>query len=147
MTYDKAKYHFEGDFPSDLPDEQAYLHAGMFLGWLCAKSLVRAEFREDFEDEISRFERGELNCASLFRLVGGVLADDMLSNKVIPFVDFYYGEKRRYFVDYADVFSGHATIYHVTDNTENFRKLSKRLNERFEKWQADSKRRSQNREH
>jgi hypothetical protein len=137
MTYDKAKYHLEGDFPSELPDEQAYLHEGMFLKWLCKNALLSDQFREDFQDEISRVERGELQCAPFFRLVGGVLADDMLAEEVIPFMDFYYGEQKRYYVDYASVFYDHSTLYHVNDNADNFQRMNECLDKRFLEWRTN----------
>jgi len=136
MIYDKAKYHFEGDFPPELPKEQAYVHGGMFLGWLSENALLSNEFCEDFKDERERFRQGELRCGSFFHLIGGVLADDMLAPDVIPFVKFYYGEKKRYYADYCSLFHEYPTIYHVDDNPQNFRRLSDRLNERFEGWKA-----------
>ena len=32
VVYDKAKYHYGGDFPEDLPDEQAFVHTDLYLG-------------------------------------------------------------------------------------------------------------------
>src|SRR5438105_13524465 len=32
-AYDKADWHAEGDFPDDLPEDQATVHTGMFVGW------------------------------------------------------------------------------------------------------------------
>ena len=32
--YDNAKSHFLGNFPDSLPIEQAYVHIGMYLGWI-----------------------------------------------------------------------------------------------------------------
>ena len=34
QVYDKAEYHYDGEFPADLPIEQAFVHTGMFLGWI-----------------------------------------------------------------------------------------------------------------
>src|SRR5262245_8270187 len=31
-VYDKAKWHFGGDFPEELDEFQGYIHTGMFLG-------------------------------------------------------------------------------------------------------------------
>jgi len=31
IVYDKAKWHYGGDYPKDLPIEQAFVHTGMFL--------------------------------------------------------------------------------------------------------------------
>ena len=34
FVYDKAKYHYSGDYPPDLPDEQAFVHTGFYLAWI-----------------------------------------------------------------------------------------------------------------
>ncbi len=33
MKYDDASWHFGGDYPSDLPQENACTHTGVFLAW------------------------------------------------------------------------------------------------------------------
>ena len=47
--YDNAKSHFLGNFPDSLPIEQAYVHIGMYLGWIIDLDL----YSEYFEDEAS----------------------------------------------------------------------------------------------
>ena len=47
--YDNAKSHFLGNFPDSLPIEQAYVHIGMYLGWIIDSDL----YSEYFEDEAS----------------------------------------------------------------------------------------------
>ena len=42
-VYDKAEYHFGGQWPDGLPEEQAYVHTGMFLGWLMQRGLVSGD--------------------------------------------------------------------------------------------------------
>jgi hypothetical protein len=32
IVYDKAKYHYQGDFPNDISIDQSFVHTGMFLG-------------------------------------------------------------------------------------------------------------------
>src|SRR5262245_20687641 len=32
-VYDKAKYHYDGDYPKGLPRPQAFVHTGMLIGW------------------------------------------------------------------------------------------------------------------
>ena len=46
-VYDKAKYHYGGNYPDDLPDEQAFVHTGMFLGWILDHDLYAPQFWED----------------------------------------------------------------------------------------------------
>ena len=31
IVYDKAKYHYEGDWPKGLRTKQAFVHTGLFL--------------------------------------------------------------------------------------------------------------------
>ena len=56
-VYDKAKWHYDGDYPSALAHSQAFVHTGMFLGWLIDHDLVSEEFVEDTSDGIGRFKR------------------------------------------------------------------------------------------
>lgn len=134
MTYDKAKYHLDGNFPQELPANQAYVHEGMFLGWATKKGLIHSEFREDFQDEVAQFLRRELSPGRFFRLVGGVLADDMLSDGCNAFAADYYAGRKAYFDDYAATFTDYPTLYHVPDTWANFERISERLDQRFEEW-------------
>ena len=51
--YDNAKSHFLGNFPDSLPIEQAYVHIGMYLGWIIDQDM----YSEYFEEEASIHER------------------------------------------------------------------------------------------
>lgn len=46
-VYDKAKYHYGGDYPEGLPEEQAFVHTGMFLGWVIDHHLYDPDFWQD----------------------------------------------------------------------------------------------------
>ncbi|MDM5319251.1 hypothetical protein RGT17_02390 [Bacillus altitudinis] len=45
IVYDKAKYHYDGEFPKDLSIEQAFVHTGMFLGWIIDKKILMEKFK------------------------------------------------------------------------------------------------------
>ena len=51
MKYDDASWHFGGDYPEDLPDENGATHIGMFLAWCIAHNFFSEELEEDFEEE------------------------------------------------------------------------------------------------
>jgi len=87
--YDKAKYHYEGQFPSDVYREQAYVHMGMFLGWLVNRNFLDTIFSIDFKKEIDQFRAKIISCAELMRLVGGTLASDMLNQEGNKFAQDY----------------------------------------------------------
>src|SRR6478735_390289 len=45
-VYDKAKWHYEGDFPSNLSEKQAFVHTGMYLGWIIEENLYSKRSEE-----------------------------------------------------------------------------------------------------
>jgi hypothetical protein len=49
FVYDKAKCHYDGEFPQGLPHEQGFVHTGMFLGWV-----IDSEMYEKLKKRIDR---------------------------------------------------------------------------------------------
>ena len=39
MKYDDASWHYDGNFPADLPDEAGATHIGMFLCWIIMRRM------------------------------------------------------------------------------------------------------------
>ena len=61
--YDNAKNHFLGNFPASLPIEQAYVHIGIYLGWIIETGLYSEYFEDEASNQIFRFkfqEKGNL---------------------------------------------------------------------------------------
>ena len=137
--YDKAKYHYEGDFPEGLPQSQAYVHIGMFLGWLSNEDLMNDEITADFSLEIDQFKRRQITCPVMLRQLGGVLASDMLTEMGNSFAQDYY-ESGSYFEDYIDVLSSQLeSIYQVEDTWENFERISEAIGERYVRWKNEER--------
>jgi hypothetical protein len=95
-VYDKAKWHFGGNFPEDLDIFQGYVHTGMFLGWLIDNDLVSDQFKEDFEEEINEFKEHELTGPQIFeRCCDGVLTLEELNEQgnrfALPYFNFDTG--------------------------------------------------------
>ena len=42
--YDRAKWHYGGQFPSDRPISQAYVHIGMYLTWIALRGMADDTF-------------------------------------------------------------------------------------------------------
>lgn len=129
--YDKAKYHYEGDFPAALERSQAFVHIGMLLGWLVGSGLVSNEFSADFDSEMKDYRDRKITGPALFRLIGGVLASDILNAEGNRFSLEYY-DGGAYLDDYCDVLVGSLpTIYHVQDTWDNFDALRLRIDQRY----------------
>lgn len=134
VVYDLAKNHFLGDFPDSLPIEKAYLHIGIFMGWVIDNDMYSDFFREEASTEIFRFKRREIECIILSEIWDGALSHDLFDDDINLFTYYYYAGGI-FKSDYIDVLvKSHKTIYHVEDTWENFDKLSKRMSERYAEW-------------
>ncbi|MES2734477.1 MAG: hypothetical protein V4714_22205 [Bacteroidota bacterium] len=135
LIYDKAMHHFKGDFPEILPIEQAYVHIGMYLGWVIKQKLYSEYFEEEAETQIFRFNRKEILCTILSETWDGYLGDELFSDEGNAFTTYYY-QGGIYLKDYNDVLVKELpSVYHVTDSWENFDLLSSRLTQRLKEWQ------------
>src|SRR5436190_13495102 len=91
-VYDKAKWHFEGDFPKGLPIYQSYVHIGFYLGWAIDCDLVGELLTDDFAEEVAQFRSGKITGPRLLQITDGVLDDQMLSDEGNRFTADYYGD-------------------------------------------------------
>ena len=139
-VYDKAKYHYDGDFPEDIKIEQAFVHTGMFLGWIIDHQLFSHDFEEEAQIEIQKFYRRELTGTQIYMNWDGVLASDMLNDEGNQFAQAYFDfDTGHYLDDYQDTFPDVETLYHVIDNWENYQKLKEIMDERYVDWQKENR--------
>src|ERR1051325_1482299 len=80
-VYDKAKWHYQGEYPKDLPEKQAFVHTGMFVGWLIGHEMIGEEFLLGMKclPVINRFTRRQIPGAQVYKLLGGCLTSDQLT--------------------------------------------------------------------
>lgn len=136
IVYDKAKYHYDGDFPADLEIEQGFVHTGMFLGWIIDHGLYSDWFGKELSRYITDFKARKMTGAKVFQECDGVLMSDMLSEEGNEFAQNYFDFKRgMYLRDYGELLGkGLRTIYHVADSWPNYEKLKKRIDKRYRDW-------------
>lgn len=137
-VYDKAKWHYSGDFPKDLDSFQGYVHTGIFLGWLIESNLVSVEFENENKKEIDRFKKRQLTGPNLFQVCcdGVLLLEDIseLGNRfALAYFDFETG---LYLKDYERILlqQNKPTLYHIEDNWYNYFKIKKVLDHRYSYW-------------
>lgn len=136
-VYDKAKWHYDGEFPDDLDEFQGFVHTGMFLGWLVDNDLMSDQFKSDFEDEIQEFKSHRLTGSQIFeRCCDGVLMLEDISELGNRFALHYFDfDKGKYLADYEAALAGNLpTMYHVVDTWDNYTKLKVVLDKRFTEW-------------
>ena len=131
-VYDKAKWHYEGDFPPDLDTRQAFIHTGMFAGWLMDHDMIA----EDFAPEAERFKRREITGPQSYEIWDGGLDEDMLTVEGNQFAKDYYDDtKGKYLDDYAEILAqGLPSFYHVQATWENYEKIKHRIDQRYNAW-------------
>lgn len=137
-VYDLAKNHFLGKYPAALPIEKAYLHIGIYLGWIIDNQMYSDYFEEEASTEIYRFSRREIDCIILAEIWDGALCQELFSVEANMFTYYYYagGIFKK---DYLEVLvEKDETIYHVQDSWENFEVISKRISKRFKDWKSNT---------
>lgn len=137
VIYDKAKYHYGGDYPDDLPDEQAFVHTGLYLGWIIDRDLYSEEFREGTADLIAAFKAREVTGPEVYEFWDGCLIDTMLSAEGNAFSQDYFDfDRGKYLADYEELLLGDLpTLYHVANTWEHYERLRERLDRRYAEWQ------------
>lgn len=132
--YDNAKNHFLGNFPNTLPIEQAYVHIGIYLGWIIENDLISDYFEEEAETEIYRFKRREITSAILSEIWDGYLGYELFNEEGNMFTYYYYGGGL-YKRDYEMLLCKELpSLYHVRDSWENFEQISRQISSRFTDW-------------
>lgn len=134
---DARKYFLEG-LPSDIPLDQAYLHIGMYLGWVIENELYSEDFEDEFGAQIIRFKKRDTSCVIVGELWDGIVFSEQFSDpKGQKFADYYY-RSGTYMKDFEQTLAeGLDSIFKVKDNWENFTKMQEVINNRYIAWEAE----------
>jgi hypothetical protein len=134
FIYDRAKNHFLGQFPTILPIEQAYVHIGMFLGWMLENDLYGEIFEDEEAHQVLRFQQREVTASLLSAMWDGYLGQDMFNEEGNAFSMFYY-QSGLYRKDYVEVLATDLpSMYHVADTWGNYDKIAAKILERYNEW-------------
>ena len=136
VVYDKAKYHYEGEYPEDLLDSQAFVHTGMYVGWLLDHEMILDEFLEFSEKSIAKFRKRKLSPVSIYQEWDGCLIDDMLTPAGNEFSSYYFDlETGRYFRDYEALLARDLpTLYHPKFTWDAYDRVCEMIDARYAEW-------------
>jgi hypothetical protein len=139
MKYDDASWHYDGDFPEGLPTEAGATHIGMFVAWCMLNGLAGPIHTDEFPDELRSLESREITPGQfVIRACDEKFTDEDLTDEGNKFALAYFGTPggmAQYVTDYEDTLSrGEATLYHIKDSWENYDKLAKVIDRRFNEW-------------
>ncbi|ANY65620.1 hypothetical protein BBD42_03455 [Paenibacillus sp. BIHB 4019] len=142
-VYDKAKWHYDGDFPQELEHHQAYVPSGMFIAWIIKNDLLSKRSRKEDAAEIELVKRNEMTGAQFYRKNwDGVLSSNELSDEADAFAREYLNIQNDIYtaVDFTNgLAAGLPTIYHVEDSFENYHIIEPIITERYQDWKRRKK--------
>ena len=135
MAYDKAKWHFDGVFPKDLPRENGGTHIGIFLAWAVNQGMAGPELVADAAADLDAVrDRKMTGRGLLFRQVDGGLIDEDLNEEGNAFATHYYDS---YIDEYARlVCERYPTMYHLEDIWLNYDWIAGMIDKRYDGWRA-----------
>jgi hypothetical protein len=139
MAYDRADWHYGGDYPEGLPPENGGTHIGMFLAWAILRGLEGEFHREESAESLAAVRARQMSGREfLFQECDEKFWEEDLSEEGNAFAHAYYDSRDdswSYVNDYAEVLASRLpTLYHVEDSWENFDRLAPVLDERFAEW-------------
>ena len=138
MSYDRADWHYCGDFPRDLPPEAGGTHIGMFLAWAILRGLEGDLHREDSVESLRAVrERRMTGRDFLFRECDEKFTGEDLNEEGNAFTKAYFEKDgpEGYLADYEQALGNNIpTLYHVEDTWEAFDKLASVLDKRLAEW-------------
>jgi hypothetical protein len=140
MTYDRADWHYGGEYPADLPPENGSTQIGMFLAWAIMRGLQGTFHDKNSVPELAAVRGREMTGGEFLRQMCDEKFTEMdLNDEGNAFArDYYITDKGvNYFADYRDTLGRDLpSQYHVEDSWENFDKLAPVLDARLEEWRG-----------
>ena len=143
MAYDRADWHYGGDYPKGLPPENGGTHIGMFLAWCIINNLQGSFHDEESPASLQAVrERSMTGREFLFKECDEKFWEEDLSDEGNRFAHAYYdstpaNKGHTYFDDYGDTLSANLeSLYHVADTWEHFDLLAPVIASRYEKWRT-----------
>ena len=133
MKYDDASWHYEGEYPADLPPEAGATHIGMFLAWMLLHGFASGDVQEDAAAELAALQRREISGAEFLRRV----CDEALTED---------GEGYGLYIDdyiatfaLSDDTDDDNCLYRLNDNWDNYDKLAAVIDRRYDEWRAQGR--------
>ncbi len=135
MSYDRADWHYGGDFPAELPPEKGATHIGMFLAWAIQRGLVGQLHLEESADAVQAVRNRQMTGSQfLISQCDAKFTDEDLNDEGNRFANDYY-ETNEYFDDYdATLGNDLPTLYHAQDTWTNFDLVASVIDLRYREW-------------
>ena len=130
-------WHYDGDFPADLPNENSGTHIGIFLAWIINNNLQGEIHNEDSIEALQDLRTRKITGRDfLIEQCDEKFWDEDLNEEGLAFTEVYYSET--YFDDYSEILAENLpSTYHVENTWENYDKIAQVIDKRFNEWQLN----------
>jgi hypothetical protein len=137
LKYDDAEIYFLNFETDALPNEAGATHIGMFMAWMILHELISEEHRKYHGDALAAVKARTMTGPTfVIDQLDCKLLDGDLSEAGNAFAAAYY--ESQYVRDYMDTFgvddSTADYFCSVEDSWENFDKLARIIDRRFDEW-------------
>ncbi len=150
--YDDASWHYGGDFPEDLPDENGGIHIGIYLAWCINSDLISDFQKEESQEDIAKVKNREMTGAEfLMANCDGKFTDEDLTDEGNSFTEDYYQDDTDFAENHATYLDDYQKLaglfykennvalesfYHVKDSWDLYDAVAPALDKRFAEWKA-----------
>jgi len=139
VKYDDASWHYEGNFPEDLPSNAAGTHIGMFLAWCLLHGLAGSLHTEESPNDLEALQERKITPGRyLIKVCDEKLTSEDFNEEGNGFAQFYYAsgdDYGAYLDDYsATLEAENGSIYQVEDTWQNFDRLAPVIEGRYKEW-------------
>lgn len=141
-SIDRADWHYGGDFPEGLPEENGGTHIGMYLSWIILNDLTGEILLQEAAEGIQEVKSRKITGRDfLFDHCDEKFRDDCLNTEGLAFTRHYYkdtkGNYGKYLGDYQKNLGRNAdSIYEIQNSWENYDILALSISKQFEKWKS-----------
>lgn len=139
MKYDDASFHYGGNFPKNLPTENAATHMGMLMAWAIEKDLIGSFHRENSAEDIEKIKQRKITGRDfVINICDEKLADEDFNDLGNRFLKDYYDKE--YLDDYFAAVDPEDKVenpYLIENSWGNYDKLKPVLDKKFEEWGKD----------
>ncbi|MCJ8271049.1 MAG: hypothetical protein MJK04_16815 [Psychrosphaera sp.] len=134
MKYDDASWHFGGDYPSDLTQDNAYTHIGVFLTWALMNDLAGELHNEECPEDVEALKQRKMTGVEfLQKNCDGKFTDEDLNEVGNEFTSLIYDDYMEFYLDILDPQDECESVYHIANTWQNYDKVAAVITHLFEK--------------
>jgi hypothetical protein len=150
-SIDRADWHYGGDYPKELPTENAGTHIGMFINWIIDNDLIGTVHLQDSKQGIEDVKTKKINGRDfLFEYCDEKFWADDLSEEGLEFTKNYYQNPNdleepygQYIDDYEKILgTDFESLYEVPNTWENYAVMAEKIDSVYKKRKDNGKKKS-----